>query len=107
MAQPEMDGSQLEHGEQVCGVLFVARRKSSEVFDAVEEPLDAVARPVEHWAEAGFPAAMDHRRDVGRGTGGFRLPAPPVGAIGLVGENDGALAQMPEEPGGDRAIAPL
>ena len=45
----------------LCGVLFVARREASEVFDPVEELLDAVT--IEHWAEAGFPAAM-HRRDV-------------------------------------------
>ncbi len=48
-----------------------------------------------------------HRRDIGRGTGGFDLPAQPVGVIGLVGEHDGALAQMPEQTGGDRAIARL
>jgi hypothetical protein len=37
---------QLEHGEEVCGVLFVACSKPSEVLDTVEEPLDAVARAV-------------------------------------------------------------
>jgi len=46
MAQPEVDGSQLEHGKEVRGVLFVARGEPAEVFDAVEEPLDAVARAV-------------------------------------------------------------
>jgi hypothetical protein len=55
MAQPEMDGSQLEQGKEVCGVLFVARGKASEMLDPVEEPLDAVARPIEHRAEAGLP----------------------------------------------------
>ena len=50
---------------------------------------------------------MDHRRDIGRRTGGFDLPAQPVGVVGLVGEHDGALAQMPEQTGGDRAIAGL
>ena len=77
------------------------------MFDTVEEPFDSVARAVEHWTEAGLPAAMDHRRDIGRGTGGFDLPAQPVGVIGLVGEHDGALAQMPEQTSGDRAIARL
>jgi hypothetical protein len=37
MAQPEVHGSQLEHGEEVCGVLFVARGELAEVFDPVEE----------------------------------------------------------------------
>jgi hypothetical protein len=107
MAQPEVDGSQLEHGEEVCGVLFVARGEPAEVFDAVEEPLDAVARAVEHRAEAGFPATMDHRRDVGRGADGFDLAAQPIGVIGLVGEHDGVRTQMAEQTRGNRAIASL
>jgi hypothetical protein len=47
MAQPELGSSQFEHGEEVCGVLFVARGEPSEVFDPVEEALDAVTRSVE------------------------------------------------------------
>ena len=39
-------------------MFFVARGESPEVFDAVEEPFDAVARSVEHRAEAGLPAAI-------------------------------------------------
>jgi hypothetical protein len=31
MAQPELNGSQLEHGEEVCGVFLVARDKPPEV----------------------------------------------------------------------------
>ena len=107
MAQPEVDGSQLEHGEEVCGVLFVARGEPSEVFDTVEEPFDAVARPIEHRAEAGFPATMNHRRDVGRGTGGFDLAAQPVGVIRLVGEHDGVFVQVPEQTRGNRAVPRL
>src|SRR6266480_425095 len=44
MAQPKVSCRQLEHGEEVGGVLFVARGKAPEVFDPVEEPLSAVAR---------------------------------------------------------------
>jgi hypothetical protein len=33
MAEPEVNGSQLEHGEEVCGVFFVARGEAPEVFD--------------------------------------------------------------------------
>src|SRR3979409_2098009 len=86
-------------------MLFVARGEASKVFDAVEEALDAVARPIEHRAEAGFPATMRHRRDVGRGTGGFDLAAQPIGIVGLVGEYDGVLAQVPEQLCSDRAVA--
>jgi hypothetical protein len=58
MAQPELGGSEFEHGEEVCGVLLVAGGEASEVFDAIEEPFDTIARPVEHRAEAGFPATI-------------------------------------------------
>jgi hypothetical protein len=37
MAQPEVNGSQLEHGEEVGGVLLIARGEAPEVSDAVEE----------------------------------------------------------------------
>jgi len=69
--------------------------------------VDAVARAVEHRAEAGFPAAMDHRRDVGCGASGFDLAAQPVGIVGFVGKHDGTFAQMPEQALGDRTIARL
>ena len=107
MAQPELGGCEFEHGEEVCGVFFVAGGEAPEVFDAIEEPLDVIARPVEHRAEAGFPAAMDHRRDIGRRPGGFDLAAQPVGVVRLVGEHDGAFEQVPEQTRGDRAIAGL
>jgi len=107
MPQPEVNGSQFEHGEEVGGVFFVAGGEPSEVLDPVEEPLDAIACAVEHRAEAGFPATMDHRGDVGRGAGGFDLAAQPVGVVGLVGEHDGALAQVPEQARRHRAIARL
>jgi hypothetical protein len=48
---------------------------------------------------------MDHRRE--RGAGGFDLAAQPVGVVGLVGEHNGVLAQVPEQTRGDRAIARL
>ena len=84
MAQPEMYGGQFEHGEEVCGVPLVAGGEASEVFDTIEEPFDTIARPVEYRAEAGFPAAMHHRWDVGCGAGSFDLAAQPVGIVGDV-----------------------
>jgi hypothetical protein len=44
MTQPKLGGGQLEHGEEIRGVLFVACGEALEVLDAVEEALDAVAR---------------------------------------------------------------
>jgi len=43
MSEPEADRSELEHGEEVGSVLFVARGDAAAMFDLVEEPLDAVA----------------------------------------------------------------
>ena len=40
---------------------------------------------------------MDHRRDIGRGTGCFDL-AKPAGVISLVGEYDGVRSQIAEQP---------
>jgi hypothetical protein len=54
MAQPELGSGEFEHGEEVGGVFFVLGGEASEVFDAIEEPLDAVARAIEYRAEAGF-----------------------------------------------------
>src|ERR1700722_807635 len=96
MAQPKVHGSQLEHGEEVRGVLFVARGEPPEVFDAVEEALDAVAFAIEHRAEARFPAAMHHWRNVRGGADGLDLPTQPIGVVCLVGEHDSVLAQMAE-----------
>jgi hypothetical protein len=106
MAQPEMGCSQLEHGEEVGRVLFVARGEPSEVFDAIEEPFDAVARSVEHRAEAGFPAAMNHRRNVRRGTSGDAA-AQSIGIVSLVGEHDGVGTQPAEQMFGNRTVTGL
>src|ERR1051325_4626180 len=51
------------------------------MFDAVEEPLDAVARAIEHRAETGLPAPVDHRRNVWGGAGSFDLPTQPIGTL--------------------------
>lgn len=107
MAQPELCGSEFEHGEEVCGVLPVAGGEASKVFDTIEEPFDTIARSVEHRAEAGFPAAMHHRWDIGRGSSGFDLAARPVGIVGLIRQYDGAFVQVPKQARGDRAITRL
>jgi hypothetical protein len=107
MAQPELCSSEFEHGEEVCGVFFVARGEAPEVLDAIEEPFDAIARSIEYRAEAGFPAAVHHRRDVGRGANGFDLPTQPVGVVGFVGQDDRAFVQVPKQSLGDRAVTRL
>jgi hypothetical protein len=97
MAQPEF-----EHGEEVC-VFFIARGEASEVFESIEETLDEVARLIECRTEARFPAAVDHWRDIGRGTGSLDVAAQPISVIGLIGEHHHVLAQVPEQVHGDQA----
>lgn len=63
-----MDGRELEHGQEVGGVFFIARGDPSEVFDPIEEALDAVTGSVEHGTEGGLPATM--------GIGGMLGAAP-------------------------------
>jgi hypothetical protein len=46
MAQPELGGGEFEHGEEVCGVLLIPGGEAQEVLDAIEEALDAIARPI-------------------------------------------------------------
>jgi hypothetical protein len=43
--------------------------------DTMEEPFDAVARAVEHRAEAGYPAAMNHGGMFGAAPAGFKRQA--------------------------------
>ena len=107
MAQPEVNGSQLEHGEEVCGVLFVARGESPKVLYPIEEPLDAVARSIEHWAKAGFPAAVNHGRNVRSRTGSFDAAAQPISVVSFISEHDGVGLQPSEQLFGNRTIARL
>jgi hypothetical protein len=43
MPEPEADGGEFDHGQEVRGVLFVTGSDTPAMFDFVEEPLDAVA----------------------------------------------------------------
>ena len=53
MPEPETDSSELEHGEEVGGVLFVAGGDAAAMLDPVEEPLDTISFTIERAAEAG------------------------------------------------------
>jgi hypothetical protein len=52
MPEPEADGGEFKHGEEVGGVLFAARGDTAAMFDLVEEPLDAFSFTIERAAEA-------------------------------------------------------
>ena len=107
MPEPEADGGELEHGEEVRGMLLVARGDAATMLDPVEEALDAVALSVKGLAEAGAPATICLGGNVRRGTGRLDASAEPIGVVGLVGEQDGSLAQPTEQLGGGRTIRRL
>ena len=72
-----------------------------------EEPFDQVALAVQAFAEARFPAAVSLRRDVGRGTLLLDQLADAVGVVGLVGQYDGARAEVIQQRVGDLPVMVL
>jgi hypothetical protein len=77
------------------------------MLDPVEEPFDAVARAVEHRAEARFPVAVNHCRDVRGSTDGFDAATQPIRIVGFVGQEDGVGMQPAEQLFGNRTITRL
>src|SRR6185503_15295262 len=47
-----------EHGEVVCGALFIARCDAAELFQAVDQALDPIAKPVGGAIEMGLAALV-------------------------------------------------
>jgi len=92
MPEPEADGSELEHGEEVGSMLFVACGDAAATFHPVEKPLDAVTIAVKHGAEAGTPAAGDFGGNVRRGASRRYAAAEPIGIVGFVSQQDCSLA---------------
>jgi len=107
MPEPETDGSELEHGEEVGGVLFVAGGDAAVVLDLVEEPLDAVAFAVEDGTETGAPATGDLGGNVRCGPGRLDAAAEPIGVVGFVGQEDRPLAQTAKQLGGGGTVGGL
>ena len=59
---------------------------------------------VEPLAEAGLPASFALGRDVGRGPLLLDQRTDAVGVVGLVGQNDGAWAEMIKQRVGDLPV---
>src|SRR5580704_13724483 len=97
MPEPETDRSELEHSEEVGGVLFIARGDAAAMLDLVEEPLDAISFTIERATEAGAPATGDLGRDVRRSAGGLDATAEPVGVVRFVSQEDRPLAQAAKQ----------
>ena len=72
-----------------------------------EEAFDQVALAVEPLAEAGFPAPVALRRDVGRGALDLDQFADAIGIISLVCQHDGVWAEMVEQRVGDLPVMRL
>ena len=98
MPEPETDGGEFDHCEEVRGVFFVTGCDATAMLDLVEEPLDAIAVAIEHTAEAGAPPAVDLGWNIRCGARGLHATPQPIGIVGLVGEQDRSLAQMAQQP---------
>ncbi len=72
-----------------------------------EEALDQVTLAVEALAEAGLPAAVALGRNVGGGALILDQVSDAVSIIGLVGQHDGAWAEMIEQAIGDLTVVRL
>jgi hypothetical protein len=107
MAEREMCGSEFEAWRGSLRRAFCSGGEASEVFDAIEEPFDTIARPVEYRLKQGFQRKCTIGGILGRGTGGFDLAAQPVRMVGLVRKYDGAFMQVSEQALGDRAVTRL
>ena len=79
----------------------------SEVLDPAEHTLDGVAVAVEGGREAGLPAPIGFRRDVGRRAPGFDLPAHGVAVIAFVSMQDRRRRHLVEQGVGGGAIGNL
>ncbi len=100
---PDSYGCELDEGEVVGVVLFIARGDGPEVFEFVEEALDEVAVSIEKGAERRHRLSVRHRLDVGPGTPCRERGAQRIAVIGRVGEQDLAVADIIEHVG--RALA--
>src|ERR1700693_6158027 len=107
MPEPETDRSELEHSEEVGGVLFIARGDAAAMLDLVEEPLDAISFTIERATEAGAPATGGLGRNVRRSTGGLDATAEPVGVVSFVSQEDRPLAQEAKQLGGGGTVGGL
>lgn len=86
---------------------MVTSRKSAEVFEPPEHPLDRVPVPIEVRREAVLPDPVGFWRDVWSGTGGFDLPAHGIGVIALVPMHQIGLGHLVEQRVGRHAIGHL
>src|SRR3546814_3813828 len=79
----------------ICALVTGVQTCALPIFG--EEALDQVALSVEPLAEARFQTAVALGRDVGRGTLVLDQLTDAVGVVGLVGQHDGARAEVVEQ----------
>ena len=77
--QPDADGREFDHGEVVCGELFIACGDAPAMLDPIEETLDPVALAIERRAEGVAQLAVGAVRDVGDSVLGIDQFPDPLG----------------------------
>ena len=107
MPQPDSDGGELDQGEIVYVVLFVARSDGSEVLQLVEEPLDQVTEAVEILAEGWDVDPSWVGLDVGPGSALSHGGAEGIAVIAAIAEQRLAGCDAIKHVGGVSAVMRL
>lgn len=81
----------MDCGEVGCCQPVVSRCDAPEVLQPTEHALDGVAVPVEHGAEAAFPATVRLGRDVRHGTARFDRTTEAIRVEGAISDHQCAL----------------
>jgi PAS domain S-box-containing protein len=107
IAEPNPRCSKLDHGEVVSGELLVARGDAPEVFDLVEETLDAIAQAIKRRAEGVGLVAVAAIGDYGHRFLVLDVLADPVRVVGLVAEHEAIRPKVLQKGFGGRGVVAL
>ncbi len=106
-AQPESDGSDLDHGQEVGSELFVAGGDAAELLELVEGAFDTISQSIQRFAES-VPGLRAF--SVGDDRDGIALldqVTDPFGAIGLVGDQETVGRQVRQHGAGGHTVVCL
>lgn len=87
----------MDESHETGSELVIAGGDATELFELVEEAFDVVALAVKCLGPAEALLAADHVGNVGDGAAIFDVGSQTIGVVGLVGDDDGAAAEIGQE----------
>ncbi len=105
--QPDSDGGECQAGEVVGIGLVVSGGEAAEVFNPVEEPLHAIALPVNPGAEGEAVLADGARWDVRPSAALIGFCADRIGVVGAICDQRRALAEVGQQFSRNRRVPGL